>query len=353
MKVALITGVNGQDGSYLSEFLLSKGYMVHGIKRRSSTINTGRVDHLYHNPNFKMHYGDVTDSTSIVSIIKRTQPDEIYNLAAMSHVKVSFETAEYTANVNAIGALRILEAIRILGMEKTTKFYQASTSEMFGEVLEIPQNENTPFNPRSPYAIAKQFAHAMVKDYREAYGMFACSGILFNHESPVRGETFITRKITRSAVAYQQGLLKKIYVGNLDAQRDWGHAYDYVRAMYYMLQQKKPKDYVVATGVTTTVRDMIIMVFDILGMKLSFRKDEWNPNDPITEVGGIDIDGTWTPIIFVDPNYFRPTEVEILIGDPKKAKAELGWSPCYDLRSILQEMVEHDKADIKKNGYNG
>ncbi len=356
MKTALITGVNGQDGSYLSELLLEKGYMVHGIKRRTSTINTGRIDHLYHNPKFKLHYGDVTDAGNIISIIQKTQPDEIYNLAGMSHVQVSFEEPEHTVDVNEKGALTILTAIRTLGLDHKVKFYQASTSEMFGKVQKIPQDETTPFYPRSPYAISKQAAHWHVINHREAYGIFACSGILFNHESPRRGETFITRKITRAAVAYKMGLIKQIYVGNLDAQRDWGHAYDYVRAMYYMLQQHQPKDYVIATGVTTSVRDLIIMVFDILGMKIEFQKygdvetgwlvypntSEWENTAHVS-----------SQIIYQHPKYFRPTEVDLLIGNPSKAKKELAWYCKYDLRTMLEEMIQFDTIDIKKNGYNG
>ncbi len=350
MKVALITGVNGQDGAYLSELLLEKGYMVHGIKRRSSLINTDRIDHLYQDPHgenvrFRLHYGDMTDSTNLIRIIQETRPDEIYNLAAMSHVKVSFDTPEYTGNADGLGTLRLLEAIRILGLEKTTRIYQASTSELYGLVQEVPQKETTPFYPRSPYAVAKLYAYWITVNYREAYGMYACNGILFNHESPLRGETFVTRKITRAVAAIALKKQDRMYLGNLDARRDWGHAKDYVEAMWRILQQDEPEDFVIATGVTTTVRDFIKMAFDEVGIEVGFR------GAGVEEVGYV-INCTnpdyqldkGQEVVSVDPAYFRPTEVELLIGDPTKAKTKLGWEPKYDLPALVKEMVA---ADVK------
>lgn len=364
MKTALITGITGQDGAYLAELLLEKGYMVHGIKRRSSLFNTDRIDHLYQDPHqpyqrLKLHYGDLTDSMNLTRIIKETQPDEIYNLAAMSHVKVSFDTPEYTANADGIGTLRILEAVRLLGLEKKTKIYQASTSELYGLVQAVPQSENTPFYPRSPYAVAKMYAYWITVNYREAYGMFACNGILFNHESPLRGETFVTRKITRAVAKIALGLQEKLYMGNLDARRDWGHAKDYVEAMYLILQQEQPEDFVIATGVTTPVRDFIRMAFAEIGFHIRFE------GTGVDEVGILDhIDATiagpllqgYTPtvqlgdvLIHVDPTYFRPTEVDLLIGDPTKANTKLGWKPKYDLVGLVQEMVASDVALFKKD----
>lgn len=347
-KTALITGVNGQDGAYLAELLLSKGYKVHGIKRRSSLINTNRIDHLYQDRHekdvrFTLHYGDMTDSTNLIRIIQEVQPDEIYNLAAMSHVKVSFDTPEYTANADGIGTLRLLEAIRILGLEKKTKIYQASTSELYGLVQEVPQRETTPFYPRSPYAVAKLYAYWITVNYREAYGMFACNGILFNHESPLRGETFVTRKITRGVAAIALGLQEALYMGNLDAKRDWGHAKDYVEAMWRILQQEKPEDFVIATGVTTKVRDFITMAFAELGIQLEFVGEGVEEKGIVVacenENYQLEIGKT---VVAVDPAYFRPTEVELLIGDPSKAKSVLGWEPTYDLASLVKEMVESD-----------
>ncbi len=349
-KTALITGITGQDGAYLAELLLSKGYMVHGIKRRSSLINTDRIDHLYQDPHeenvqFSLHYGDMTDSTNLIRIIQETQPDEIYNLAAMSHVHVSFETPEYTANADGIGTLRLLEAVRLLGMTEKTKIYQASTSELYGLVQAVPQSETTPFYPRSPYAVAKLYAYWITVNYREAYNMFACNGILFNHESPLRGETFVTRKITRGVAQIALGLQSKLYMGNLDAQRDWGHAKDYVEAMYLILQQDKPEDFVIATGVTTRVRDFIRLAFAEVGIGLEFTgkgvaevgivSSSTHPEYPV-EIG--------TEVVAVDPRYYRPTEVDLLIGDPTKAKTKLGWQPKYDLNMLVKEMVA---ADVK------
>lgn len=365
MKVALITGVTGQDGAYLAEFLLKKGYFVHGIKRRSSSFNTERIDHLYQDQHesalrFKLHYGDLTDSTNLIRIIQEVQPDEIYNLAAMSHVKVSFDTPEYTANADGIGTLRILEAIRILGLTQKTKFYQASTSELYGLVQEVPQSERTPFYPRSPYAAAKMYAYWITVNYREAYNMYACNGILFNHESPVRGETFVTRKITRAAARIAMGLQDKLYLGNLDAQRDWGHAKDYIEAMYLMLQQEQAEDFVVATGITTRVREFVRMSFAELGIELEFSgkaeaergviidKDEAR----LKELG---IDGEHLKfgqtLVLVDPKYYRPTEVDLLIGDPTKAQTKLGWKPRYDLQALVNEMVLSDLQLMKKDQY--
>jgi GDPmannose 4,6-dehydratase len=340
-KVALITGITGQDGAYLAELLLSKGYIVHGIKRRSSSFNTARIDHLYKDPhernvNFFMHYGDLTDSTNLIRIIQETQPDEIYNLAAQSHVQVSFETPEYTANSDALGTLRILEAIRILGMEKKTKFYQASTSELYGKVQEIPQNETTPFYPRSPYAAAKLYAYWITINYREAYNMFACNGILFNHESPIRGETFVTRKITMAVANIKKGLQEKLYLGNLDAKRDWGFAGDYVEAMWLMLQQDEPDDYVIATGETHSVREFVELAFREVGIEI-----EW-VNDGVDEVG---VDHSGKILIEVDPRYYRPTEVDILIGDSTKAIEKLGWKSSVGFQELVKMMV---REDIKK-----
>jgi len=356
-KKALITGITGQDGSYLAELLLNKGYEVHGIKRRSSLINTDRIDHLYleeQSPNkrFRMHYGDLTDSTNLIRIIQETQPDEIYNLAAMSHVKVSFDTPEYTANADAIGTLRILEAVRLLNMVDKTKIYQASTSELYGLVQEVPQKETTPFYPRSPYAVAKLYAYWITVNYREAYNMFACNGILFNHESPVRGETFVTRKITRAVAKIALGLQDKIYIGNLDAKRDWGHAKDYVEAMYLILQQDKAEDYVIATGTTTSVRDFIIMAFDEIGVKIKFSgKDE---DETAVVISSENPEYSLTPgktIVEVDKRYFRPTEVDLLIGDNSKAKKNLGWSPKYTLKELVAEMVASDLELFKRDEY--
>lgn len=366
-KVALITGITGQDGSYLAEFLLEKGYIVHGIKRRSSLLNTQRIDHLYQDPHvltpntshLKLHYGDLSDTSNLVRIIQETQPDEIYNLGAQSHVAVSFESPEYTADVDAIGTLRILEAIRILGLEKKTRFYQASTSELYGLVQEIPQKETTPFYPRSPYAVAKLYAYWITVNYREAYGMYACNGILFNHESPRRGETFVTRKITRGLANISQGLEDCLYMGNLDALRDWGHAKDYVRMQWLMLQQEKPEDFVIATGVQYSVRQFINWTAEALGMQL-----RW-------EGQGINEKAYWTnrpntsnltpnpsePVVRIDPRYFRPTEVETLLGDPSKAKEKLGWTPEITVQEMCAEMVASDLAEAKRhallkaNGY--
>ena len=364
MKTALITGITGQDGAYLAELLLEKGYMVHGIKRRSSMFNTGRIDHLYQDPHekdqrLKLHYGDLTDSMNLTRIIQETQPDEIYNLAAMSHVKVSFDTPEYTANADGIGTLRILEAVRLLGMEKKTKIYQASTSELYGLVQAVPQSETTPFYPRSPYAVAKIYGYWITVNYREAYGMFACNGILFNHESPLRGETFVTRKITRGVAKIALGMQNCIYMGNLDAKRDWGHAKDYVEAMWRILQQDTPQDFVIATGVTTKVRDFIKMAFAEVGFNLRFE------GEGIDEVGIIDSfnDGVVSSVlndfeikakvgdvvVQIDRAYFRPTEVDLLIGDPTKAQTVLGWKPKYDLAGLVEEMVASDVALFKKD----
>jgi len=347
-KVALITGVTGQDGAYLAELLLSKGYEVHGIKRRSSMFNTARIDHLYtdlHEDNVKfiLHYGDMTDSTNLIRIVQNIQPDEIYNLAAMSHVQVSFDTPEYTANADATGALRLLEAIRILGLEKKTRFYQASTSELYGKVMEVPQSETTPFYPRSPYAVAKLYAFWIVKNYREAYGMYACNGILFNHESPLRGETFVTRKITRGVAKIKLGLQDKIYLGNISAKRDWGHAKDYVEGMWRMLQQEVADDFVLATGTTTTVRDFVTMSFKEAEIEV-----EWS-GEGINEKGTNKATGE--VIVEIDEKYFRPTEVDLLIGDPSKAKRELGWEHTHDLESLCKDMVQADLKLFKQNEY--
>jgi GDPmannose 4,6-dehydratase len=354
MKTALITGITGQDGAYLAELLLEKGYNVHGIKRRSSSMNTSRIDHLYqdrheNNVKFTLHYGDLTDSTNLIRIIQETQPDEIYNLAAMSHVKVSFDMPEYTANADGVGTLRLMEALRILGMEKKTRIYQASTSELYGLVQEVPQRETTPFYPRSPYAVAKLYAYWIVVNYREAYGMYACNGILFNHESPLRGETFVTRKITMAVAAIANGLKNTLYLGNLNAQRDWGHAKDYVEAMWLILQQDEPEDFVIATGTTTSVRDFVKLAFGELGIELKFTGEGVEEkgyvaacNNPAYQLP------VGKEVVAVDPEYFRPTEVDLLIGDATKAKEKLKWTPKYDLAGLVKEMVASDVANIKK-----
>ena len=365
MKVALITGITGQDGAYLAEFLLKKGYMVHGIKRRSSLFNTDRIDHLYLDPHvegskFKLHYGDLSDSTNLIRIIQEVQPDEIYNLGAMSHVQVSFETPEYTANSDGLGTLRILEAIRILGLVEKTRIYQASTSELYGLVQEVPQKETTPFYPRSPYAVAKMYAYWITVNYREAYNMYACNGILFNHESPIRGETFVTRKITRAAARIALNLQERLYLGNLNSKRDWGHAKDYIEAMYLILQQDKPEDFVIATGQTTEIREFVKMAFAHVGVILAFK------GSGVDEVGFVDeIDKqkfeTQTgkachltmgqELVFVDPKYFRPTEVDLLIGDPTKSKEKLGWKPKYDLPALVEDMMSSDIRLMQKQDY--
>ena len=356
-KVALISGVTGQDGAYLSEYLLKKGYIVHGIKRRSSLFNTDRIDHIYQDPhtenrNFILHYGDLTDSTNLIRIIQETQPDEIYNLAAMSHVGVSFDTPEYTANADGIGTLRFLEAIRLLGLTDKTRFYQASTSELYGLVQQVPQSETTPFYPRSPYAVAKLYGYWITVNYREAYGMYACNGILFNHESPIRGETFVTRKITRAVSRIALGLQEKLYLGNMSAKRDWGHAKDYIKAMHLILQQDTPDDYVIATGVTTEVRDFVRMSFAHIGCEIEFRGvgiDEKgyvaNCNNPEYE----SLKGKC--VVEVDPKYFRPSEVELLIGDPTKAKTKLGWEPKYNLKMLVDDMMASDIKLMKKEKF--
>ena len=347
-KVAFITGITGQDGAYLAELLLKKGYIVHGLKRRSSSFNTGRIDHLYQDPhvnkrNFILHHGDLTDSTNLIRIIQEVQPDEIYNLAAQSHVHVSFETPEYTANADALGTLRILEAIRLLGIVEKTKFYQASTSELYGIAQEIPQNENTPFYPRSPYAVAKLYGYWITINYREAYNMYACNGILFNHESPVRGETFVTRKITRAAVRISIGTQEQVYLGNLDAKRDWGHAGDFVDGMWRMLQQEKPEDFVLATGVTTTIREFAERAFAEVGITLG-----WSGRG-VDEVGRDTKTGN--TVVSVDPTYFRPTEVDLLIGDATKAREKLGWKPTLDLQQMIEEMIASDLEEARKDQY--
>jgi GDPmannose 4,6-dehydratase len=374
-KTALITGITGQDGSYLAEFLLEKGYIVHGIKRRASSFNTQRVDHIYQDPHvdnarFKLHYGDLTDSSNLTRIVQETQPDEIYNLGAQSHVAVSFESPEYTADVDAMGTLRLLEAIRILGLEKKTRFYQASTSELYGLVQETPQKETTPFYPRSPYAVAKMYAYWITVNYREAYGMYVCNGILFNHESPRRGETFVTRKITRGLANISQGLEDCLFMGNIDALRDWGHAKDYVRMQWLMLQQEQPDDFVIATGVQYSVRQFIEKTAAALGMQLRWKgtgvnevgyaviASEANPVIASEARQSMPLCPTDKPIIRIDPRYFRPTEVETLLGDPTKAKEKLGWVPEITLDELVQEMVASDLADAKKHallkqhGYN-
>jgi len=360
-KVALITGITGQDGSYLAELLLEKGYIVHGLKRRSSSFNTGRIDHIFKDPheenvNLYLHHGDLTDSTNLIRIVQETRPDEIYNLGAMSHVRVSFESPEYTANADGIGTLRLLEAIRILGLEKKTKIYQASTSELYGLVQAVPQKEDTPFYPRSPYAVAKMYAYWITVNYREAYNMFACNGILFNHESPRRGETFVSRKITMAVANIIYGNQEKLFLGNIDAKRDWGHAKDYVELMWMMLQQEKPEDYVVATGVTTKVRDFVLKAFNYVGIDLEFK------GAGVEEVGKIkSIDQTKLAsfttntnlkvgdvVLAIDPYYFRPTEVDLLLGDATKAKEKLGWTPKYDLDALIKDMMDSDLENEEK-----
>ncbi len=354
MKIALITGITGQDGAYLAELLLDKGYEVHGIKRRTSLINTSRIDHLYKDPHetnvrFKLHYGDLTDSTNIIRIIQEVQPDEIYNLGAMSHVQVSFDEPEYVANTDAIGTLRILEAIRILGLEKKTKIYQASTSELYGKVQSVPQNEQTPFYPRSPYGVAKLYGYWITVNYREAYGIYACNGILFNHESPLRGETFVTRKITRGVAEIVLGLKKKLWLGNLEAKRDWGHAKDYVIAMWLMLQQLDPEDFVIATGVTTSVRDFVRLAFAYAGVKVGFVGTGVNEAGIVEEVLNPDCQLQRGDIVVeIDEKYFRPTEVDLLLGDATKAKTKLGWTPIYTLDELVKEMVASDLEIFRK-----
>jgi GDPmannose 4,6-dehydratase len=357
MKVALITGITGQDGAYLAELLLKKGYMVHGIKRRSSLFNTERIDHLYSDSHekdvkFKLHYGDLTDSANIIRIIQEVQPDEIYNLGAMSHVKVSFSTPEYTANADGIGALRILEAVRMLGMAQQCKIYQASTSELYGLVQEIPQKETTPFYPRSPYAVAKLYAYWIIVNYREAYNMFAVNGILFNHESPLRGETFVTRKISRAVARIALGLQEVVYMGNIDAKRDWGHAADYVEAMWLMLQQDKPQDYVIATGVTTTVRDFIKLSFENVGIEIAFSGSNENETASVVCCSNVNYQLPVGKIVMrIDPQYYRPTEVELLVGNAEKANKELNWKPKYDLNAIVAEMMQCDLQLFSRDKY--
>lgn len=368
-KVALITGITGQDGAYLAEYLIKKGYTVHGIKRRSSMFNTDRIDHLYQDPhvenrNLILHYGDLTDSLNLTRIIGETQPDEIYNLAAMSHVKVSFDTPEYTANADGIGVLRILEAVRLLNLTSKTRIYQASTSELYGLAQEVPQKETTPFYPRSPYAVAKLYGYWITVNYREAYGMHASNGILFNHESPLRGETFVTRKVTRAVSRIALGMQEKVYMGNLSAQRDWGHAKDYIRAMYAILQQDEPSDYVIATGITTTIRDFIRMSFAEIGLQVDFKGEGVNEvavinfideNVFIEKVGESYLESLrkriGEEVIGVDPTYFRPTEVELLIGDPTKARERLGWVPKYSLEALVEDMMASDVKEMKKESY--
>lgn len=365
MKVALITGITGQDGAYLAEFLLKKGYEVHGLKRRSSLFNTDRIDHIYEDPHIpsaklKLYYGDLTDSTNIIRIVQEVQPDEIYNLAAQSHVQVSFETPEYTANCDALGTLRILEAVRILGLTKKTRVYQASTSELYGLVQAVPQTETTPFYPRSPYAAAKMYAYWITVNYREAYDMYACNGILFNHESPIRGETFVTRKITRAAARIALGLQDKCYLGNLNSQRDWGHAKDYIEAMYLMLQQDKPEDFVIATGVTTPIREFVKMAFTEMGCSMTFTGEGIDEVGVISAVdealfekmtGSKSVNILGKEVINVDPKYFRPTEVELLVGDAEKAKTKLGWVPKYKLKDLVADMMQSDIRLMQKENY--
>ena len=354
MKVALITGITGQDGAYLAEFLLKKGYQVHGIKRRSSLFNTQRIDHFYEDPHIPnrhltLHHGDLTDSTNLIRIIQEVQPDEIYNLAAMSHVHVSFEEPEYTANADGIGTLRILEAVRLLGLIKKTKIYQASTSELYGLVQAVPQSETTPFYPRSPYAVAKLYAYWITVNYREAYGMYACNGILFNHESPNRGETFVTRKITRATAQIALGQQECLFLGNLNAQRDWGHAKDYVEGMYLILQQEKPEDFVLATGITTYIRDFVKMSFAEVGIELAFKGEAENEEGYIVACNNPEYQlPIGKSVVKVDPRYYRPTEVELLIGDPTKANTQLGWKPKYTLETMCAEMVASDLVIFKK-----
>jgi GDPmannose 4,6-dehydratase len=370
-KIALITGVTGQDGAYLSEFLLKKGYMVHGIKRRASLFNTDRIDHIYEDPHlenqrFKLHYGDLTDSLNLTRIIQETQPDEIYNLAAMSHVQVSFEEPEYVANADGVGTLRILEAVRMLGLAGKTRIYQASTSELYGLVQQIPQSEKTPFYPRSPYAVAKMYAYWITVNYREAYNMHASNGILFNHESPIRGETFVTRKVTRALSRIALGMQEKVYLGNLSSQRDWGHAKDYIRAMYLILQQEQPDDYVIATGITTTIRDFIKMAATEVGLEITFNGEGADEKGILTnidekvftdKVGAKYLEaikeriGNHSEVVAVDPRYFRPTEVDLLIGDPTKSNSKLGWKPEYDLAGLVADMMQSDIKLMKKDAY--
>ena len=363
MKTALITGITGQDGAYLAEFLLNKGYFVHGLKRRSSMFNTDRIDHLYQDQheqhiNFKLHFGDMTDATNLIRIVQETQPDEIYNLAAMSHVQVSFEMPEYTANADGLGTLRLLEAVRILGLERKTRIYQASTSELYGLVQAVPQSESTPFYPRSPYAVAKLYAYWITVNYREAYQIYACNGILFNHESPLRGETFVTRKITRAVAKIALGLQRCLYLGNLSAQRDWGHAKDYIEAMWLMLQREEPADFVIATGITTTVRDFVRMSFAELGIEIEFSgKDHYErgviidvDHDMVEQLGLNPLHlHPGQEVVRVDPKYFRPTEVDLLLGDPTKSKTQLGWTPKYDLSALVKEMTFADLTLMKKD----
>ncbi|WP_136465399.1 GDP-mannose 4,6-dehydratase [Flagellimonas onchidii] len=362
-RTALITGITGQDGAYLSEFLLTKGYQVHGIKRRSSMFNTDRVDHLYQDPqekdsNFFLHYGDLSDSTNLIRIIQETNPDEIYNLGAMSHVRVSFENPEYTANIDALGTLRLLEAVRILNLEKKTKFYQASTSELFGKVKEVPQNEDTPFYPRSPYGVAKLYAHWITVNYREAYGIFACNGILFNHESPIRGETFVTRKITRAVCRIALGLQEKLYLGNLDAQRDWGHAKDYVKMMWLILQYEVPEDWVIATGITTSVRDFVLKTFSHLGIEIVFKGTGRNEKAYVVKCNQQKYQlPIGKEVVGVDSRYYRPTEVDLLVGDSTKARIKLDWVLEYNLDSLIMDIMESDlkltykEQYLKEGGY--
>ncbi len=356
-KIAFITGITGQDGAYLSEFLLKKGYIVHGLKRRSSLFNTERIDHIYQDPheenrNFILHYGDMTDSTNLIRLIQEIQPDEIYNLAAMSHVQVSFEIPEYTGNADGLGTLRILDAVRLLGLEKKTRIYQASTSELYGKVQEVPQSETTPFYPRSPYAVAKIYAYWITVNYREAYGMFACNGILFNHESPLRGETFVTRKITRAASRIALGLQDKFYLGNLDAQRDWGHAKDYVRMMWMILQAQEAEDWVIATGKTTTVRDFVRMAFAEVGIELEFKGSGIDEKAYVQSCSHPDFQlKKGKEVLSIDPKYFRPTEVDLLIGDATKANTKLGWIPKYDLQDLVKEMMASDVKLMQKDEY--
>ena len=353
-KTALITGVTGQDGAYLSDLLLSKGYVVHGLKRRSSSFNTERIDHIYEDPHvdnkkFILHYGDMTDSTNLIRLVKEIEPDEIYNLAAMSHVKVSFEVPEYVADTDGIGTLRLLEAIRILGFEKKTKIYQASTSELYGKVQEIPQSEKTPFYPRSPYSVAKLYAYWITKNYREAYNLFACNGILFNHESPLRGETFVTRKITMAVARIALGLQDKLYLGNLDAKRDWGHAKDYVEMMWMILQADNAEDWVIATGKTTSIRDFVVMAFNEVGVELEFTGSGINEKATVVECSNSDYSlEIGTEVVGVDKRYFRPTEVDLLIGDASKAKKKLGWEPKTSLEELVADMVSADLKNSKK-----
>ena len=368
-KVALITGVTGQDGAYLAEFLLKKGYVVHGLKRRSSMFNTDRIDHLYQDPhienrNFILHYGDMTDSMNLTRIVQEVQPDEIYNLAAMSHVTVSFDEPEYVANADGVGTLRLLEAVRLLGLTKKTRIYQASTSELYGLVQEIPQKETTPFYPRSPYAVAKMYAYWITVNYREAYGMHASNGILFNHESPLRGETFVTRKVTRAAARIALGMQDKVFMGNLSSQRDWGHAKDYIKAMYLILQQDEPSDYVIATGITTTIRDFIKMAFAEVGVTVEFTGKDADEKGMLAAIDKAvfceKVGEQYLPalearigeqLVGVDPRYFRPTEVELLIGDPTKSKTKLGWEPEYDLPALVKDMMQSDVKLMKKDAF--